>query len=502
MTENRKIFLERRSKKEEEIKIVIEKRKREAVPNRKSASLTKEDEIKERQELIEEKLKFIKNILPDILKRLSQIPDPRQPIKVKHSIAVLTLYGILIFLYQLTSRREANREITEPIFFDNLESIFPELKTMPHADTLARLLERIDLEVLSDEASNIIKAFIRKKKFKNLLINKGYLIAIDGTGKFSRDRKWSKECLEKKVGKTVEGEEDKKKYYAYVVEACLIFAGGLVLPFESEFLEYSPEITGEVKKDCESKGFKRLVARISKKFPKLKIAIVADGLFTNGPAIDLLKSKGWQYMIMLKDDSLTSVWDQFNENMKMEKDINTFHQIWGNREQTFYFSNEIDYKYEQDGKVKRTEVHVIVCEETWEELKIDGTLEKKYSKYAWISDQSLTKKNIHIRCNLMGRARWWIESNILLEKHYGYSYEHCFSYTWQAMKGYHYLMHIAHIINAIMFKTEYFFKKVKEKTMRGVIKLFQKALQSTFLDKERFSKILSQKHQIRFADMQ
>lgn len=501
MTERRKEYLERRSKKEEAFKIVLEKRERAAVPNRKSAFLTKEAEIEERQEVIEEKLKVIKNILPDVLKRLSQIPDPRQPIKVKHSITVLTLYGILIFIYQLTSRREANREITQPIFFDNLESIFPELKTMPHADTLARLLARIDLELLSDEASNLVNVFIRKKKFKNILINKGYLIAIDGTGKFSRNRKWSKECLEKKVGKTVEGKEDKKKYYAYVVEACFIFAGGLVLPFESEFLEYSPEVTGEVKKDCEAKGFKRLVARISKKFPRLKIAVVADGLFTNGPAIDLLKSKGWQYMITLKDDSLKNVWGQFYENMKIEKDINTFHQIWGNREQTFYYSNEIEYKYEQDGKVKRTEVHVIVCEETWEELKIDETIEKMYSKYAWISDQALTKKNIHTRCNLMGRLRWWIESNILLEKHYGYSYEHCFSYTWQAMKGYHYLMHIAHIINAIMFKTEYFYEKVKEKTMGGVIKLFHKALESTFLDKERLSEILIQNYQIRFVNI-
>jgi len=502
MTERRKEYLEKRAKREAEVKIIIEKRKRVAVPNRKSASITKEDEIKERQEVIEEKLKVIKNMLPNILERLSKIPDPRQPKKVKHSITVLILYGILIFIYQLTSRREANREITQPIFFDNLESIFPDLKTMPHADTLARLLERIDLELLSEEASNLINVFIRKKKFKNLLINKSYLIAIDGTGKFSRNRKWSKECLEKKIGKSVAGKEDKKKYFAYVVEACLIFAGGLVLPFESEFLEYSPEITGAVKKDCESKGFKRLVARISKKFPKLKIAVVADGLFTNGPAIDLLKSKGWQYMINLKDDSLTSVWDQFYENMKIEKDINTFHQIWGNREQKFYFSNEMEYKYEQDGKVKRTEVHVIVCEETWEELKIDGTIEKMYSKYAWISDQALTKKNIHIRCNLMGRARWTIESNILIEKHYGYSYEHCFSYTWQAMKGYHYLMHIAHIINAIIFKTEYFYEKVIEKTMGGVIKLFKKALESTFLDKERISKILSQNYQIRFAEIQ
>jgi chromate transporter len=36
------------------------------------------------------------------------------------------------------------------------------------------------------------------------------------------------------------------------------------------------------------------------------------------------------------------------------------------------------------------------------------------------------------------RHRWNIETEILVEKLYGYNYEHCFSYSWNAMKGYHY----------------------------------------------------------------
>jgi hypothetical protein len=37
----------------------------------------------------------------------------------------------------------------------------------------------------------------------------------------------------------------------------------------------------------------------------------------------------------------------------------------------------------------------------------------------------------------------------VVEKCQGYHYEHAFSYTWNAMKGYHYLMRLAHLVNAL-----------------------------------------------------
>ncbi|MBS3948127.1 MAG: hypothetical protein KGZ57_07510 [Dethiobacter sp.] len=67
----------------------------------------------------------------------------------------------------------------------------------------------------------------------------------------------------------------------------------------------------------------------------------------------------------------------------------------------------------------------------------------KTSRHAWISSTPIDRNNIHARCNLMGRKRWLQENNILKEKHQGYSYEHIFSHNWNAMKGYHSLMHIA-----------------------------------------------------------
>jgi len=56
---------------------------------------------------------------------------------------------------------------------------------------------------------------------------------------------------------------------------------------------------------------------------------------------------------------------------------------------------------------------------------------------------------VHERCNLGARHRWGIEANFLVEKHQGYHYGHTFAPDWNAMRGYHYLMHMAHLLNTL-----------------------------------------------------
>jgi len=42
----------------------------------------------------------------------------------------LMLYGILVFVLHYSSRREANTEITRPMFEQNLRLLFPELDSV------------------------------------------------------------------------------------------------------------------------------------------------------------------------------------------------------------------------------------------------------------------------------------------------------------------------------------------------------------------------------------
>ena len=81
-------------------------------------------------------------LLPKLLKDLGKVPDPRQPKKVKHKLTVVLLYGLLNFVLQMTSRREANRELSRAASLATLQQLFPELDSLPHADTWNRPILR------------------------------------------------------------------------------------------------------------------------------------------------------------------------------------------------------------------------------------------------------------------------------------------------------------------------------------------------------------------------
>src|SRR5919109_2304044 len=110
----------------------------------------------------------------DYNKELSKIPDPRQPKKVKHKLTVVLLYGLLSFVLQMASRREANRKLSRPAFTPTLQALFPELESLPHADTLHRLLQEIEVQALEETPMELLRRWIRNKKFGSLGIVMGY----------------------------------------------------------------------------------------------------------------------------------------------------------------------------------------------------------------------------------------------------------------------------------------------------------------------------------------
>jgi hypothetical protein len=451
-----------------------------AIPNRKSGYESMEEESKARQEALGEQMMVFRSKLPILLKRLSAIKDPRNPKKIKYRFTVLMLYGILSFVFQMASRREANREMTYPVFMENLKKFFPEFYDdgLPHNDTLNRVLSGIDAEDIENSLMALVRSLIRKKKFFRYLIDKRYPIAIDGTQKCSRDVIWSKHCLERKVGK---GEDTRMQYYVYVVEASLAFADGMTIPLMSEFLSYPQGDSGPTKQDCETKGFKRLAKRLKREFSHLPIMILLDGLYPNGPILEICCKNKWDYMIVLQDKSLPSVWAEYEGLRKLEEN-NQFSTNWGERRQEFTWINGIEYCYGDSGR-KRQMVNLVVCEERWSEVAKDSAqIISKASRHAWISGKPLNKNNLHDRCNLAARHRWNIESGILVEKRHGYHYEHLFSHNWNAMKGYHYLMRIGHLINILALYSERLAKTIRHLTMTGFIRFVRNTISGPWLD--------------------
>jgi hypothetical protein len=465
------------------------------ISNHKCAYSSVEEERFARNEAVAEQVRIFRAKLPVLLKRLSKIEDPRSPKKIKHKLSALMIYGILTFVFQMSSCREANREMSQPMFWRNLKFFFPEIEELPHHDTLKRLLSDIDVRQIEDIQIELVRQMIRKKKFHRYLINECYPIAIDGTGKLKRDWLWDEECLERNIKK---GDGSHLQYHVYVLEANLAFHGGMSIPLMSEVLSYTQGDTGNDKQDCELKAFYRLAARLKSAFPALKMMLLLDGLYAKGPVVEICRKNNWQFMVVLKDDAVPTVIREFEALAGLEV-TNRYNCTWGNRRQFFKWANHIEYSFGPNEK-KRQILHVIECKESWQEVgQINAELVEKSSRHVWLSSEPLTRWNLHERCNLGARSRWGIETGILVEKHHGYHYEHCFSYNWNAMKGYHYLMRIGHMLNVVARYSERFAKIIKDKGIRGLIRFIRDTIANPWLDTEWLMERLAAPFQLRLV---
>ncbi|MDP6360085.1 MAG: transposase family protein, partial [Planctomycetota bacterium] len=93
-----------------------------------------------------EHVRLIRAKLPVLLEELARIPDPRNPLLIAHKLSCLMIYGILMFVLQMGSRRKTNEKLTAPAMKEQLIGLFPDLESIAHHATLCRLLTDIDVD--------------------------------------------------------------------------------------------------------------------------------------------------------------------------------------------------------------------------------------------------------------------------------------------------------------------------------------------------------------------
>jgi hypothetical protein len=294
----------------------------------------------DRENKVEAQIQAWRNLLPILIRRFSKIRDPRRAKSVKHKLVVVMLYGLFAFIFRLSSRREINRELTGIVIFENLKKLFPELDSIPHADTLARVLEKMDVNEIEKAHILLIYQLIRNKKFNKLLISNCLPVAFDGTQKLFRDGelhdlRW----LHRKVGNK---ETESTQQYVYILEANIVFKNGLTIPLLTEYLQTDWNVLSnpEGKQDCELLAFERLAAKLKRYFPRLKIIVFADALFATQPVLEQLHNNHWEYVITFSKNKLT----YFSKLLNLKKE--TAQSIpeqpyYRERQQEFYWYNNV-----------------------------------------------------------------------------------------------------------------------------------------------------------------
>jgi hypothetical protein len=264
-----------------------------------------------------------------------------------------------------------------------------------------------------------------KQLFPYKLDSDHYLIAIDGSQYFSSEKINCPSCL------TYKGTKRKTRYSHQILQAVMIHPGmRQVLPLAPEYIVNTD---GNDKNDCERSAGKRLVATIRTTHPKLKIMITGDGLYSNQPFIDALKSSKMSFVLVAKptDHKVLFQWVEELDGLSGVEHLQFTDQK--GRHHHYRWVNQVPL----NGGHNADQVNFF---EYW--LKVD---EKVTYHNSWVTDQSVTKQNVVELVNA-GRARWKIENETFNTlKNQGYHIEHNFGH------GQQYLSNNFFVLNLLAF---------------------------------------------------
>ena len=204
-----------------------------------------------------------------------------------------------------------------------------------------------------------------------------------------------------------------------------MFHNGLTVPLLSEFLSFGKGDPDDHQQDCERNAFKRLAQRLKAYFKRLPILLLLDGLYPTGPVMAQCRRYHWDYMIVLPQQCLPSVWEEV-AGLSPWPAANHWNHTWRGRQQQFQWVNDIEYRYDHDPR--SLPVHGVIGDESWQEVDLErGEIVDQTSRQVWISSRRLCWECLHERGNLGARYRWGIETSMRVEKRQGYHYEHAFS---------------------------------------------------------------------------
>lgn len=247
-------------------------------------------------------------------------------------------------------------------------------------------------------------------------------------------------CLKRVYNRGTENE--KVRWVHNTLVLCFVFMGGLKIPVyrypiharQVAHLEDASE--DNHKQECELVALKISLPIIRAAFPKMKIALLLDGLYANRPVIRLLKAHRCEYIIVRKEASLRTLAQDCDGQAKLPnhrkncvktvRSINLASVI----EQKYEWFNSVDIG-EEPKEVLTT--NVLRFSETTTK---DG--EAKSYKGEWLFSWRLSAKTCESSAR-QARIRWEEEDVFNTLKNRGFNLGHDYSrdprscFNWQAL---------------------------------------------------------------------
>ncbi|MEW6351868.1 MAG: transposase family protein [Thermodesulfobacteriota bacterium] len=160
-------------------------------------------ELAEQARLLAILFHMVYHFFCDFNKVFSRVTDPRRPGKTTYSVEELAFPAIFMFMCGLKGRRQIGILLRHPMTHDAIQEVFRP-GTCPHGDTLNDAFALMDPEEFQSVLCWMVFCLIRKKVlYPYRLLDRYYVVAIDGTWTLTRKTRHCPRCLtQTKNGKT------------------------------------------------------------------------------------------------------------------------------------------------------------------------------------------------------------------------------------------------------------------------------------------------------------
>jgi hypothetical protein len=418
----------------------------------------KKDSPLEAQNLVEVLQRTVKHFFPWWNQWLDEIPDPRNRLLIDYELKTLIWAGILMFMSGRRARKQIGQEMRTSEMAANLTALSGQkgLEKAPHGDTLEYSMVRSRHEYYEEVKTKMIRRLIRRRALENQrLLGIWYTVAIDGVHVYSFTYKHCERCVYRERG----------VWMHLKLVASLVTPNGFCFPLVSEWIENQASYD---KQDCELKALYRMIPKLRRLYPKLRLCLLLDSLFCGEPTFELLKQHGMEGIVVFKEGSMPEVWDWV---MRMVPGFRAFQEFQTQSDRQIQQRRRRSHdqrilrtapQYQTRSVVTGTRYQWLDRIQHWDERRHFNILMceqicegKNHCHYVWqITDGiPLNKTTVEELANAGGRCRWKIKNQgFNTQKNGGYELEHPYSTDEVSMKCYNELLDIAHILRQLIEK--------------------------------------------------
>ena len=338
-------------------------------------------------------------------KRFLQVKDTRDTSKVNHRLHDFLMSAFALMYFQDPSLLAFQRKLQNITNLNNLKTMFA-VESIPKDTQLRDVLDPLSADEIEQVFADYLNQLQRGKHLQHYEFLDGmYLMPLDGSEYFSSNKIHCPGCL------TKENSKGNVRYHHQILPAVIVHPDiKQVLPLAPEPIQNTD---GTEKQDCEINAGKRIIGKIRKTHPKLKIIVTGDGLYSKQPFIDELKKANMSFILVAKPSDHKVLFEWVHELTQLG-DGKSFQitDVKGRRH--FYqWVNHVPLNGTKDAD------HV-----NFFQYQIVSKDKRVTYKNTWITDISVDENNI-VDLVKGGRARWKIENETFNTlKNQGYHIEH------------------------------------------------------------------------------